>query len=108
MSSAREPVTAPRPGRELVSEPSGSPDELAQLVARVPEGWSIVVFNGHRYALTKTTRVGGRSVTMLAEELGGPDAISANIYRTTGADLLKSCEMPDRKVLAFLRGWTLQ
>ena len=105
MSSAHDPETAIHPDREVAQEPSGSPDELAQHVERVPEGWNTVVFNGRRYALTRTTRVGGRSVTLFAEELGGTDVISANIYRTTGADLLKACEMPDSKVLEFLRGW---
>lgn len=79
--------------------------ELAQLVDRVPEGWTMVVFDGRSYALTRTTRVGGRSVTIFAEELGGTDVISANIFRTSGTDQLKACEMPDVKVLEFLRGW---
>lgn len=105
MSSPRDHETTGRPNREEANAPYGTSSELAQHVQRVPEGWTAVVFNGRRYGLTRTTRVGGRSVTILAEELGGPDVVSANIYRTTAADLLKSCEMPDSKVLAFLRGW---
>lgn len=105
MSSDHDPATELHPSRETGQEPSGLPDELAQHVERIPEGWSIVVFDGRRFALTRTTRVGGRSVTLFAEELGGTDVVSANIYRTTRAHLLKSCEMPDIKVLEFLRGW---
>jgi hypothetical protein len=56
--------------------------------------------------LARTTRAGGRSVTIYAEELGGTDLISANVYRTVAADHLRACEMPAAKVLAFLRGWT--
>lgn len=108
MSSAHDRETAIHTDRETGREPRDSVDELAQHVNRVPEGWNIVVFDGRRYALTRTTRVGGRSVTLFAEELGGSDVISANIFRTSGAHLLKSCEMPDIKVLEFLRGWEKQ
>ena len=80
---------------------------LSALVDRVPEGWTRVEFAGRPYGLSRVTRVAGRVVTVTAEELGGPDLVSANIYRTTDADLLRSCEMPDAKVLAFLRGWAL-
>ena len=38
--------------------------------------------------------------------LGGNDLVSANVYRTQDADCLRACEMPDAKVLAFLRGWS--
>lgn len=80
--------------------------DLEALVARVPEGWSVVTYRGRRYGLTRTTRAGGRSATVYAEELGGPDVISANVYLTTHGPELRSCEMPDAKVLDFLLGWT--
>ena len=80
--------------------------DLAALVDRIPEGWSRVMFDGHPYGLSRTSRVGGRVVTVTAEQLGGSDLVSANVYRTSHDDLLRSCEMPDAKVLAFLRGWT--
>jgi hypothetical protein len=38
-----------------------------------------------------------------AEALDGSDVVSANLYRVDGEDLLKPCEMPSAKVLAFLR-----
>lgn len=62
-------------------------------------------YAGRRYGLSRTTRAGGRSISVYAEELGGPDVISTNVYRTTSGDLLRPCEMPAEKVLAFLRGW---
>ncbi len=46
----------------------------------------------------------GRSESVLAEELGGADLVSANLYRLDGEDVLKPCEMPADKVLAFLEG----
>ena len=79
--------------------------ELQRLLDRVPEGWTPAAYDGRRYGLTRTTRAAGRSVSLLAEELGGPDLVSANVYRTGTGLLLKPCEMPAAKVLAFLREW---
>ena len=79
---------------------------LSALAERVPEGWTRVIYNGRTYGLARTTRVGGRSITIYAEDLGGTDLISANVYRTAAADHLRACEMPTAKVLAFLRAWT--
>ena len=76
--------------------------DLARLVDRVPEGWSVVEYDGRPYGLVRTTRAGGRSVSILAQELGGADVISANVYRVSGGDVLKPCEMPAAKVLDFL------
>jgi hypothetical protein len=80
--------------------------DLAELVDQVPIGWTLVEFEGRRYGLTRVDRVGGRSVAIYAEELGGPDVVSANVYRLGAGSQLNACEMPDAKVLAFLRGWT--
>lgn len=79
--------------------------DVASLVDRVPEGWSVVSYGGRRYGLTRTSRVGGRSISVLAQELGGTDVVSANVYRTRAGALLRPCEMPAATVLAFLAGW---
>jgi hypothetical protein len=39
-----------------------------------------------------------------AEELGGTDIVSTNVYLAGGDEHLRPCEMPTEKVLAFLRG----
>ena len=78
---------------------------LAALVAAVPEGWTRVLYRGRPYGLTRRTWAGGRSVNLLAEELGGTDLVSANVHRTTTGDHLRPCEMPEAKVLDLLRGW---
>jgi len=78
---------------------------LASLVARVPEGWTAVLFEGRTYGLSRTTRANGHSVAVLARELGGQDEVSANIYLTSDGPQLRSCEMPDAKVLDFLANW---
>lgn len=79
---------------------------LPALLERVPEGWTRASYNGRTYGLSRTTRAGGRIITLSAEELGGTDLVSANVYRTSADDHLRACEMPTAKVLAFLRAWT--
>lgn len=79
---------------------------LTALVDRVPEGWTAVTFHSRRYGLSRTSRAGGRSISVYAEELGGPDVVSTNVYRTATEELLRPCEMSAAKVLTFLRGWS--
>lgn len=78
--------------------------DLGRLVDALPEGWSEVAYAGRRYGLTKTSHVGGRSLSVYAEELGGTDVVSANVYRTATGEVLRPCEMPAEVVLDFLRG----
>jgi hypothetical protein len=72
----------------------------------VPEGWTLVEFRRRRYGLRRTSRAAGRSISIYAEQLGGSDTVSTNVYRTPAGDVLRPCEMPAATVLAFLRGWT--
>lgn len=71
----------------------------------MPEGWTAVSYRGRPYGLRRTSRAEGRSVAVYAEELGGADVVSTNVYRTSAGDVLRPCEMPAAVVLAFLRGW---
>ena len=54
--------------------------------------------------MTKTLRADGRAVSVYAEELGGTDVVSTNVYLADAGPELRPCEMPAEKVLAFLRG----
>ncbi len=96
-------MTQQAPGRATTGDESAG---LSPLVERVPEGWTRAIYNGRTYGLTRTTRADGRIITIYAEELGGTDLISANVYRTAAAVHLRACEMPTAKVLTFLRAWT--
>ncbi len=78
-------------------------DELTALLAGVRPGWTRVEVDGRAYGLTRTDRVGGRTITLYAEELDGPGVVSANVWRTADGDVLRPCEMPAEKVLEFLR-----
>ncbi len=60
-----------------------------------------MTFGGRRYGVTRTVSAGGRIQKLYAEELGGTDVISANLYAST---MLRPCEMPAAKVLAFVSG----
>jgi hypothetical protein len=88
----------------VLSRQDGRVNEVSELFDRVPVGWSLVVYDDRRYAVTRSEHGGGRSQSILAEALDGSDLVSANLYRLDGKDVLKPCEMPAQKVLAFLEG----
>ena len=78
---------------------------IAQLVKRVPMGYTQVSYQGRTYGLSATPFNEGLSLKVFAEELGGEDFISFNYYQTQAKNYLKPCEMPEEKVLNFLRHW---
>jgi peptide-methionine (S)-S-oxide reductase len=82
-------------------------DDYAALFDRVPVGWSEVLYAGRRYGLTRTIAAEGRAMTVYAEELGGRDVVSANLYLTAAGAQLRACEMPDAKVVDFLTRFEL-
>ena len=75
--------------------------DVLALFERVPTGWTEVSFEGRRYGVTRTLSAGGRAQSVFAEELGGRDVISANLYLAAEPQL-RPCEMPAAKVLRFL------
>lgn len=71
----------------------------------LPTGGYGGTYQGRRYRIVKSVMATGRSQKLEAEELGGTDYISLNLYRlANGAALLKPCEMPEEKVVAFVLG----
>ena len=76
--------------------------DILALFDRLPVGWSVVAYAGRRYGTTKTVGAGGRLLKVFAEELGGTDVISANLYLSSSAPAFRPCEMPAEKVTAFL------
>lgn len=63
-------------------------------------------FNGRagglRYIVTKTVFNAGKSIKLVAEELGGTDYISLNLYRLRRGVQLSTCEMSAQKVTEFV------
>ena len=78
--------------------------DIAELIDAVPEGSTEATFRAKLYLVSKTTHNDGCSCKIYAEELGGTGFISLNFYRTEKGDQLKPCEMPEQKVIDFLRG----
>jgi hypothetical protein len=85
-----------------------TPIDLAALQARLdgfPEGYFEATYLGRRYGARKASFNNGRSAKLVADELGGRDYISLNLYRLAdGRALLKPCEMPEKKVADFILG----
>ncbi len=84
-------------------------DTSAQAVwttlCRWPLGYFTAAYRDRRYRVTRSVLAGGRSMKLWAEELGGNDRISLNIYAPSSGDpALKPCEMPVDKVTAFVLG----
>lgn len=79
-----------------------SMEVLEEQLARIPLGYTRVKYAGRRYGLARTDFNAGRGSKVFAEELGGNDFISFNVYRTRKGLQLKPCEMPEEKVLDFL------
>jgi hypothetical protein len=83
---------------------TADPDFLAAFDA-LPFGGYGGTFEGRRYRIVKSQFASARSQKLEAEELGGGDTVSLNLYRlATGEALLKPCEMPAEKVRAFVMG----
>lgn len=58
--------------------------------------------HGKSYVVTRSQIVGGRGEKLVAEARDGSDYISLNFYRLGSGPLLKPCEMPAEKVIAFV------
>lgn len=77
--------------------------EFLSVFDRLPIGGYGATFDGRRYRVTKSQFACARSQKLVAEELGGNDYVSFNLYRlATGEALLKPCEMPAEKVRDFI------
>ncbi|MEO0601174.1 MAG: hypothetical protein AAF211_07045 [Myxococcota bacterium] len=70
----------------------------------LPDGAFDVGYDGRRYAVSLHRADGGRRSRLFAEELGGTDHVSFNLFRLAdGRALLKPCEMPETKVRRFVQ-----
>jgi len=60
-------------------------------------------FGGRRWGATVHKSKDGRRVWLFAEELGGREIVSFNLYRTNDSgSVLKPCEMSSEKVVEFV------
>jgi len=85
--------------------PDSGPGAVWRTLSAWPEGYFTAAYNGRHYGVTRSVHANGRSMKLWAEQLGGADRISLNIYAPPSGDLaLKPCEMPIDKVTAFVLG----
>ena len=81
---------------------SADPAFLAAFDA-LPVGGYGGSYGGRRYRISKSSFADARSQKLEAEELGGEDYVSLNLYRlASGMAILKPCEMPEAKVRDFV------
>ncbi len=73
----------------------------------LPTGTFTGTFDARRYMVSRQSMAEGKSHKLVAQELGGSDYISLNLYHTkiSGA-LLRPCEMPADKVVRFVLALT--
>ena len=68
----------------------------------LPLGNFRAMAHGKEWIATRSLFAGGASEKLVARALDGTDYISFNLYRLERGPLLKPCEMPAAKVMAFL------
>lgn len=76
---------------------------LLDFIHKLPIGYSEVLYAGRKYGVTRADFNSGMSIKVYAEEMGGTNFISLNYYITSSKELLKPCEMPEEKVIHFLK-----
>jgi hypothetical protein len=76
---------------------------LLKYIQLIPKGYSEVLYQQKKYGVSRTDFNSGKSIKVFAEELGGNDFISLNFYITSVSESLKPCEMPEQKVIDFLK-----
>ena len=74
----------------------------------LPDGTHTGRYQTRRYVWSKSTFNSGKSWKLVAEELGGPDYISLNLYALASGARLYPCEMPAANVIAFVRGLIIE
>ncbi|WP_375260421.1 hypothetical protein [Palleronia sp.] len=79
--------------------------DFLEAFERLPLGAFTAHYDGRRYEAARTQFADGKSEKLVAEEAGGTDYISLNLYRLSdGRALLKPCEMSEAKVRSFVVG----
>jgi len=83
------------------------PQDVADRIRAFPPGTCTGRAAGKRYVATRSQFSAGRAIKLVAEELGGQDYISLNLYDLTSGPQLYPCEMPSAKVIAFVRAFII-
>lgn len=82
-----------------------APDNVVYALSSLPAGTLTGTCDTRRYVATKSVFNGGKSMKLVAEELGGRDYISLNLYLLGTGARLYPCEMSAEKVARFVLGF---
>ena len=92
--------------REHDNDAQPSREAFLQRFLALPAGYGRGEYEGQRYRVMIERSADGRRHWLYAEELGGTDRISLNLFLLADSrSLLKPCEMPEAKVVAFVMGY---
>lgn len=81
-------------------------DNFTRALALIPEGYSEGSFEAGRWGATVKRSPDGKRIWLYAEDLGGSDIVSFNLYLLEASgSTLKPCEMSSAKVVAFVLGY---
>ncbi len=78
-------------------------DCFYQKMVSIPEGTSKATFENRLYIVTKTTSNSGQIIKFFAEEAGGRDYVSLNVYKAGDRIYIRPCEQPISKSQIFLQ-----
>ena len=79
---------------------------LESALAAISSGYGEGVYEGLRYGVTVRKSRDGKRISLFARALAGGDVLSFNLYRLrSGEDSFRPCEMPAKKVVAFVLGY---
>lgn len=84
------------------------PEWFYQKIISIPEGTSRATLENRLYIVTKTTSNGGRIIKFFAEEAGGRDYVSLNVYKARERIHIKPCEQAISKSQIFLQNADFQ
>ena len=83
-----------------------APGAFVRALRALPTGTTTGQYEGRKYVASKTTYSSGKSIKLVAEETGGNDYISLNLYILASGPRLYPCEMSSVKVIQFVQGFT--
>lgn len=81
------------------------PADVPRLINALPIGTYLGTADDKKYLATKSVFSGGRSIKLVARELGGTDYVSLNLYDLKRGPQLYPCEMSAEKVIRFVRSF---
>lgn len=80
--------------------------EFLERLRKLPVGYSQGDYQGRPYGVTLSISDDRKRWKLFAEELGGADIVSFNLYFLSNGDArLKPCEIPEQKAKAFVLGY---